>query len=542
MEVLDLPDYDPGSLDYMLQFIPQNEFFEGFEDQDVIVKQVVAEGQCNSEIINGLRPRLYQTNNDKLGRLLEDRRYDHMVQNSTTCLLEAVFADYEHKRNPALNNILTQARYLTYGGSSAVYNVDIDNHLVLAMKTVDNDNLTYEAFVGYAINSLRSKIPNFMHTYGMITCPYSEDNVKVCRDINTEKEDKLIIENIMGQEIKPQVSNLDMVNVLLQIVNALNVANKAIGFVHYDLHPGNIIIVPLCEPMSIPLYLPNGDIKYIITNFLVRIIDFGLSRVELNHTVFHIFGLEYIGITRDNKQYYDLLRFCLAYNRISKNPVITQVLTNVYGLESDDDRRWQDIVSDSSYMYLTLDDILEYLLTTFSECKELVFDNPRDDSIIGICSDCYSWKNYTATIFDSEKLPTTVIEFMAAYNAALNLERPTITDFILTAPVQTIYETERSKIFGIKPLIFKSVNEFHNFIADDEDIEDSNEFYNTWEALNHVIDWIQASRSLFEELPQYFPSQEYIDDNLEMLDTQLEELSPYSDLALEINRYINNEE
>lgn len=552
MEVLDLPNYNLGSLDYISQSIPHNKRFRNQKEQVEFLKSIYFTGSCDPDIVDPLEGRIYQLKSPELGQLLEDKRYDHMVQNSSACLLQALLHSYQEYQNPTLDRVMPRAEFVSRGVESRFYTINVNHHKVLAMKTTDNNNTKYESFIGYAVNTLKSKIPNFMHTYGDISC--RSDHNKVCSLTSSGKyENKLVIENIIGVSgsdfIDNNVSDLDTLNILLQIVNALNVANTEIGFIHNDLHLDNIIIVRLPQPMAIPLYLPNDEVKYINTKLLVRIIDFGLSRVEINGTVFHPFDMEYAGITRDNYQYYDLIKFSLLFNRRinGKSNIISTLLGEMFLEEYD-----PDLNSDKLYAILRdtsndilLDNVLQYLEQKFPQYQELVSEVPADNAILGVCTDCYNWDDYLATVFDSHKLPTTVVEFTTSYMSLKDMPSTpytrAITDFILTDSVQNIYESELANIMEIIPDVKAKLELWDRELTRDRfyDMESQQEsFYSVYNTLVHIEEWLQYAGILLSELPQYFPDKQYIKRNDKLLNRELDSLHKYLKIAKNIDEFL----
>lgn len=151
--------------------------------------------------------------------------------------------------------------------------------------TIDNDNSLYEYFIGtYGINGLRKYIPNFCYTFGMFRCEpldiksNSDIADKLCK--NTGGRNYVIYEKIPGETLQDVIINDDvskyLFSYILQLYLALQVAYEKIGFVHYDLHPGNVMIRKLKTPIELDYDI--GGVTYRVkTDAIATIIDYGFS-------------------------------------------------------------------------------------------------------------------------------------------------------------------------------------------------------------------------------------------------------------------------
>lgn len=145
------------------------------------------------------------------------------------------------------------------------------------------------------INLLKEKIPNFPYTYGYLYCSdinYQNGTVSLCTKDGTVPY--LIMENVgpnvtLRNMVEQQTtySDQEVVNIMLQVLNALAFAQENIGFTHYDLHWENILISTMKNSMYIPWCLdnPNQNKSYLqTTSLLATIIDFGFSSFDYNGT------------------------------------------------------------------------------------------------------------------------------------------------------------------------------------------------------------------------------------------------------------------
>lgn len=140
----------------------------------------------------------------------------------------------------------------------------------------------HEIVVGTILNKLKIYVPNFITTFGFF-------QAKIDSDYNFKPSDKLednffiVMEKIKGLNLSDFIVNATVsqyFQILLQIINALSVANQFYQFSHNDLHDDNIIIEILKEPILIPLYIGENK-KYIYTRYLAKIVDFGQSFINI---------------------------------------------------------------------------------------------------------------------------------------------------------------------------------------------------------------------------------------------------------------------
>lgn len=159
----------------------------------------------------------------------------------------------------------------------------MDNNLVL--KTVQqkrsNSILVHEYYIGLYMNEMRKYIPNFMYTYGLFKCGtlIPEDPKSLCE--TTGDTNFLLLEYIKGESLLEYVKNKslkEIYTVLFQIVASLHMANEKFGFIHKDLHAGNIIIRPLKHKTYIK-YDMFGSSLYLLCDNIATFIDYGYSEI-----------------------------------------------------------------------------------------------------------------------------------------------------------------------------------------------------------------------------------------------------------------------
>lgn len=129
----------------------------------------------------------------------------------------------------------------------------------------------HDTFVGTkCINKLCQYYPNFVYTYGM----YKKKNY-TC----------VILEYIKGMTLDRFIANdefnmYDFLQIFVQILLSLQVAQNLYGFVHYDLAPWNIVIRSRKEIPIRSTYLINYKRAVTVSaNMVPVLIDFGKSHV-----------------------------------------------------------------------------------------------------------------------------------------------------------------------------------------------------------------------------------------------------------------------
>lgn len=157
-------------------------------------------------------------------------------------------------------------------------------------KKKDNMGILYEYFIGtIGINKLRSLIPNFTYTLAIFKSNplHIEEDKTISSDVLHNDSDTryyVVYEKIKGISIDEYIKNMTdkggdgdkLINYIIQIAFSLVIAQREIGFVHYDLHTDNIILRTLSSPKVVD-YDIDGITYRIETDAIPTIIDYGFS-------------------------------------------------------------------------------------------------------------------------------------------------------------------------------------------------------------------------------------------------------------------------
>lgn len=168
---------------------------------------------------------------------------------------------------------------------------------------LQDQSLIHEAFVGiYALNQLRKRVSNFTYTLGMTTCSplfvrsLDRRAVSVCdasgtvqylllENLARKAEDGTDLSRSLRSALKNDLTSTEYLGIFSQLLYALNYAYNEVGFIHHDLHPGNILLLAKDKKKS-NIWIKTVDVDnadaYIQSRELAVILDFGLSRIELN--------------------------------------------------------------------------------------------------------------------------------------------------------------------------------------------------------------------------------------------------------------------
>lgn len=208
----------------------------------------------------------------------------------------------------------------------------------------------HESLIGLYMNEIRKYLPNFVYTYDVAPCDFmrtnlSEEIVDFCGP-NNNNNYYIITEKINGKTLRDLLSGVDkfdsgdFIDILLQISNALGIANVLYGFTHYDLHYENVMVITN-NGIRIPLYDiydNNSIIGYIEPKYIPVIIDYGYSCVnEKNIGKFGMYNLDY-NISPHINPMYDISRliYTLHDENIPDNikKIINTISEGFFGVDS----------------------------------------------------------------------------------------------------------------------------------------------------------------------------------------------------------------
>lgn len=235
----------------------------------------------------------------KVRKILKKKYISVQDMQAISCLFQTVLTSDLYIDNiPVLdNNVkkwISNMKKMAQGSYGEVYMADIiekdDNIIIKApLNTMKYEDSIYEYFIGITkINKLRYYIPNFVYTLGAFQY---NDNTKT-----NQTKFYTIYEYIKGNSFYDMLLTHGFewfLQMFVQILLALEVAQREIGFTHYDLHTLNIMIKT--ESLKYTVLIDN--VSYDIdTDGYPVIIDFGRSCVSYKDKSLGRWGVEQINV------------------------------------------------------------------------------------------------------------------------------------------------------------------------------------------------------------------------------------------------------
>lgn len=267
--------------------------------ENFILEQLTQYRLCK---INNIIPENIST--DIISYIFEEKFANGSDMEVLLCIFEKIILSTALKQNKDnsvlytlssdINDWITDIKKISVVSNQGfVYNGNILSQgikvlIKIPQKEINFDFLIREYFIGLtSINKLRYIIPTFVYTLGAFLCsqPYYEgddiDSGKLYRKSDCEKTIYVMYENIPGETltdilVSGSISFNDWLGVFCQILLSLEISQREIGFTHFDLHTGNVMI----RKNTINYDIALDNICYSIsTNHLPVIIDFGTSCV-----------------------------------------------------------------------------------------------------------------------------------------------------------------------------------------------------------------------------------------------------------------------
>lgn len=221
----------------------------------------------------------------------------------------------------------------------------------------------HECFVGLYLNEIRKYVPNFVYTYDIANCGilYTSGSkiIDFCSPVYfSDRNNYILTEKIDGISMSEFLKDFEDIDqlfyIILQLSNALDIANVLYGFTHYDLHTNNVLIVKNKNNVKIAIYdtyRNNKIIGYITPLYIPIIIDYEYSCINDKN-------IGYVGMYNKSWNIYPV-----------SNPMydLCKLLGNVYEDGTEKIKK------------ATLD-ILQFLNIQSPDIEKKIFNTMRDDS------------------------------------------------------------------------------------------------------------------------------------------------------------------
>lgn len=173
-----------------------------------------------------------------------------------------------------------------------------DINIIIKIPLININSFYREYFIGVnAINNLRYYIPTFSCIFGLFKCskPNKENPLSnICSSTNKKYVFPYIIyERASGPSItdfitEPTTTFRDILEIFVQVLLSLEIAQREYNFTHFDLHSDNVmskIYNKLEPPLEYDVSINNYTYR-IKTHVLPIIIDYGASSVKIENNTF----------------------------------------------------------------------------------------------------------------------------------------------------------------------------------------------------------------------------------------------------------------
>ena len=448
--------------------------------------------------------------------------------------------------------------------------------------------MNHEYFVGiYGTNTLRNNIPNFSYVFASFVCspPYLA-NSKYWTGIGDKKKTAtycggvdnkvlyLLYENVANSKTFHSFSKTatlqEFLNVLCQVILALDYAYKEIGFTHYDLHGENVLVRDIGEEIYIP-YEVNGRTMYLKTNKIATIIDYGKSRILYNKESYGI--LEPIGATFPTVGFplhdiYKLVGFSLHELLGGVNNEVYDRCKYLLDFFSRIDN-YEVYLKDAREFYFTLPyskDLISINPITFYNDALVVlfpdiingflFDSPVDDSVsiygcfnnktcLNLTTAINRYTTYYMDVYDAyntrpksrdmmiERSKEYFSELANDYNGYMN----SLEDLFQNYSVRSFFGTTNSMLFSAI-----NIEAYRSHVAKTVKIQDSlNMITVVLEVYDYIYDIIPDKNNLIRDRSKLDRYNTFIEEAYEEIRLDAEEMKEkYSDVdSKDFSRLIN---
>jgi hypothetical protein len=224
-----------------------------------------------------------------------------------------------------------------------------------------------EYFIGIkAINNLRYITPSFVYTLGAFLCPKPSKTGQISCNDSCKNTAFVFYEKILGDSVQTLLKN-DSLNfkqflvLFVQLLLALEVAQREVRFTHFDLHTDNVMVrVGTGDSTSIT----QLDMSTYIINqpeFIPVIIDFGATTAYINGK--YIGSYDYIshGMLNFMIPGHDMYKFMVYCAHKTENRELKDSIIKIFEFYGEDD----------PYLIANSEKGLESATKTY--CRDLTF-------------------------------------------------------------------------------------------------------------------------------------------------------------------------
>ena len=222
--------------------------------------------------------------------------------------------------------ISTGTSGITFKASLNISGKSISDALVIKFlikqTTVSNkdgiEEMERELKITYHLNELRKETRGFMYGFGGFYCGIENKQQQICK--TNDKSFVNIYEYINGSTFFDMVGNgmteYNAIEILLQLMKNLVIAQTKFKFMHYALHTKNILIITHNSPINISI----GNFNF-TTIYEPVMVDFGHSQIhdedfyetfDIEYLLYTLYGYEYLEeilYNEDNNVFYNIMQY-----------------------------------------------------------------------------------------------------------------------------------------------------------------------------------------------------------------------------------------
>jgi len=284
------------------------------------------------------------------------------------CLFDTLFLSLSPKKENGIyvltkdiKKYIDKLDVLTTGADGIVYNATFFSDIELVIKLSINEEdkgeeheledeeekqeeikkkremMIREYYIGIkAMNKLRYIVPNFVYTLGCFMCDKPSDSnplENLCENVSGTTSPFIVYEKIPGHKDIKTVGDLidnklsfnKWLVIFFQLLLALEVAQREVGFTHFDLHFDNVMIRKQENfEYSVPLDMSTYTIKN--PEFIPVIIDFGRSTCNIENETIGTYAFEELGILNHmvpGQDMYTFMSYCC--DKATNNTNVTDI-------------------------------------------------------------------------------------------------------------------------------------------------------------------------------------------------------------------------
>lgn len=393
----------------MSEYLPLEELLKVIQEERTMLKKFT----CSDTTLGDYATyaNLYISEN-KVSEVLKDTSIEEWSKRKfIQCLIHKLYT-YSKETQGRLN--LWQLNVATEKDQISVHSVRSSDYRVVhaAMVTI------------FGLNKLISMIPNFQFSYCYVSyCGYQGE---ICES-NSETSN-WILDTIKGISFYDAIEDdlfdkYTYYNLFMQIINALYIAYKEIGFIHGDLSTKNIVIEKLEKPIHIPFYIGqkshDGVLPYITTDHVAHIVYYPHSRVVYNGKDYSInnkipkdynTGLPIYNCISDLYHLFATLLYDIRINKItSLNDILPIFIAAYNSAIKDDDFGRFDIereITEKEYKYLQVSNPFVKANESYTHLdfyEAIIYQNPtiHDTDVIFVPQ---QRESFESSIYNHKKL------------------------------------------------------------------------------------------------------------------------------------------